>query len=264
VQERALTPELDVPVVGLGTWQVLDVGPGGRPGADAVVAAMLDAGARLFDSSPMYGRAEGVLGAALRGRREEAIVATKIWTRSIDEGRAQLSRQLDHYGGRVDVEQVHNLVEWRGHLDWLEREREEGRIGALGATHYSPGAFRELAEVMRSGRIGMVQVPYNPSERAIEREILPLARELGLGVLVMRPLGSGGLGAGPAPEELAGLGVETWAEAVLVWALSAPGITAVIPATSDPGHAGANARAGEHPGFDAEERRRVEALWESR
>ena len=264
MRERPLTPEISVPVVGLGTWQVLDVGPGGQPGADAVVTAMLDRGARLFDSSPMYGRAEQVLGRALRDRRAEAVVATKIWTSSLEEGRAQYERQLRFYGGRVDVGQVHNLVEWRGHLRWLRGEREAGRIGALGATHYSPRAFKELATVMRSGEIEMVQIPYNPSEREVEREILPLARELGLGILVMRPLGSGGLGRGPAEEELADLGVRTWAEAALVWALSEPGITAVIPATSDPGHAAANARAGAHPGFDAAQRRRVEALWTRR
>lgn len=262
--QRTLAPGLDVPVVGLGTWQVLDVGPEGQAGADEVVATMLGAGARLFDSSPMYGRAEQVLARALGDLRSEAIVATKIWTGSEREGRAQYAHQLESYGGRVDVEQVHNLVNWRGHLDWLTAEREAGRIGVLGATHYSPGAFGELMEVMRSGAIQMVQVPYNPSEREIEREVLPLAVELGLGVLVMRPLGSGRLGAGPPPGELEPLGVRSWAEAVLAWALSAPGITAVIPATSDPAHAAANARAGAHPDLDDAARRHVEALWARR
>jgi aryl-alcohol dehydrogenase-like predicted oxidoreductase len=256
VRERKLTPELTVPVVGLGTWRVFE----NSPHAGEVAAMMLDAGARLFDSSPMYGRAESVLGAALADRRAEAIVATKIWTPSVDEGRAQFERQLRWFGGRVDVEQVHNLVSWREQLEWMREEREAGRIGVLGATHYQPGAFGELATVMRSGQIEMIQVPYNPSEREIEAEILPLASELSLGVLVMRPLGSGGLGD-VAPEQLDGLGVESWAEAVLVWALSAPGITAVIPGTGDPAHAAANVRAGDHPGFDEEQRRRVEELW---
>jgi aryl-alcohol dehydrogenase-like predicted oxidoreductase len=264
MQERGLAPGIDVPVIGLGTWQVLDVGPDRQPQADRVVATMLDAGARLVDSSPMYGRAEAVLGRALDGRREDAIVATKIWTRGDGEGRGQFADQLRFFGGRVDVLQVHNLVNWRGHLRWMEEEREHGRIGALGATHYSPSAFAELAEVMRSGRIQMIHVRYNPSEREIEREILPLARELGLGVIAMRPLGAGRLGAVDDRYALAELAVETWAEAVLVWALSAPGMTAVIPATRDPGHALANARAGEHPGFDADRRRIVEQLWTTR
>jgi aryl-alcohol dehydrogenase-like predicted oxidoreductase len=257
VNERRLAPGLSVAVVGLGTWQALAASPDPR----AVAMTMLDAGGRLFDSSPMYGRAEEILGAALAGRRSEASVATKIWTSSVQEGREQFARQLEFFGGHVEVEQVHNLVAWREHLDWMSSELESGRIDVLGATHYSPSAFGELAEVMRSGLIEMIQVPYNPSEREIEREILPLARELGLGVLVMRPLGSGRLGS---VSDLEGLGVESWAEAVLVWALSEPGITAVIPATGDVEHARANARAGSHPGFEEAQRRRVEELWARR
>lgn len=264
MEPRAIGPDLAVPVVGLGTWSVFDHGPERQANADAVVAAMLDAGCTLVDSSPMYGRAEAVLGEALRDRRAEAVVATKIWTPSVEEGRAQYARQLAWYGGRVDVQQVHNLVAWREHLEWLAPEREAGRIGLLGATHYQAGAFGELARVMRSGLIQMVQIPLNPDEREVEDEILPLAEELGLGVLVMRPLGSGGLGAGPPVEELRPLGVESWAEAVLVWALSDPRVTAVIPATADPAHAVANARAMRHPGLGRDDRRRIEALWRVR
>jgi aryl-alcohol dehydrogenase-like predicted oxidoreductase len=257
VNERQLAPGLVVPVVGLGTWQAL----ASSPDAGAVVDATLDVGGTLFDSSPMYGRAEELLGGALLARRSEAVVATKIWTHSVEEGREQFARQLSFFGGHIEVEQVHNLVAWREHLDWMAGEREAGRIDVLGATHYSPTSFGELARVMRSGLIEMVQVPYNPSEREVEREILPLACELGLGVLVMRPLGSGRLGSA---SDLDGLGVESWAEAVLVWALSDPAITAVIPATGDASHARANARAGSHPGFDEAQRRRVEELWQRR
>ena len=260
---RRLGPGLDVPPVGLGTWQVLD-GPRGPAVAGAVVAALLDGGGRLVDSSPMYGDAERNLGAALRGRRDEAIVATKIWTSSTEEGRQQFERQLEFFGGRVELEQVHNLVNWRGQLAWMEAGREEGRIRLLGATHYAASAFRELATVMRTGRIQCIQVPYNPDEREAESRILPLAEELGLGVLAMRPLGAGGLGSGPPAAELAPLGVDTWAEAVLVWALSDPRISAVIPATRSPGHVRANQRAARHAGFAPEQRRHVERLWAAR
>jgi aryl-alcohol dehydrogenase-like predicted oxidoreductase len=255
------TTGLLVPVVGLGTWNVFDVAPGDEPAARAVVAAGLAAGVRLFDSSPMYGRAEGVLGRALGDRRGDAIVATKIWSGSIDEGRRQFAAQLRLFGDRVDILQVHNLTAWRRQLDWMEQERDAGRIGVLGATHYRAASFEELAAVMRTGRIGMVQVPWNPREREAEREILPLAHDLGYGVIAMRPFGEGDLlSASPPERELEAIGVASWPEALLRWCLSDPRISAAIPATSVPEHAVQDAASGEGPWFDADRRERVERL----
>jgi diketogulonate reductase-like aldo/keto reductase len=251
-------PEL--PVVGLGSWLTFDVGEEGQGLVDAVVRAAFDEGVRLVDSSPMYGRAQRVLGRALDQLRDEAFVATKIWTPSVDDGRAQFDAQLEFFGGRVELEQIHNLVSWEAHLDWLEKERDAGRIGQLGATHYSPSAFDELERVMRSGRIEAIQIPYNPHEREVEARILPLAQELGLGVIVMRPLGEGDLMPGPDRQALEPLGVETWAQALLKWSLSDPRVTAVIPATAKPEHARENARAGSPPWFGPEERKLVETL----
>jgi diketogulonate reductase-like aldo/keto reductase len=251
-------PEL--PVVGLGSWLTFDVGDESQGLVDAVVRAAFDEGVRLVDSSPMYGRAQRVLGRALDQFRNEAFVATKIWTPSVDDGRAQFDAQLEFFGGRVELEQIHNLVSWEAHLDWLEKERDAGRIGQLGATHYSPSAFDELERVMRSGRIEAIQIPYNPHEREVEARILPLAQELGLGVIVMRPLGKGDLMPGPDRQALEALGVETWAQALLKWSLSDPRVTAVIPATAKPEHARENARAGSPPWFGPEERKLVETL----
>jgi aryl-alcohol dehydrogenase-like predicted oxidoreductase len=269
IDQRPLgaTSGLTVPAVGMGTWQTLDVrGDAAERAAHAIVAEALDAGARFVDSSPMYGEAERILGEGLAalGRRDDAIVATKVWTPDDDEAERQVQRALRWYGGRVDLYQVHNLVNTRAHLDLLERLQGEGRVGVLGATHYSASAFGELAAVMRAGRIAAIQIPYNPHERDVEREILPLAAELGLGVVIMRPLGGGGLvRRAPSPGALAPLrefGVETWPQALLKWALSDERCTVAIPATSRPERVGENAAAGEPPWLGPDERALVARL----
>jgi diketogulonate reductase-like aldo/keto reductase len=254
MEERRLGP-----VVGLGTWNTF------RDDAELalrVVGAALEAGIRCFDTSPMYG-SERALGLGLDGRRDEATVLTKIWTPSPEEARRQYEDQLEWFG-RVEVEQVHNLVVWEQHLPWLEGEREAGRIGRIGVTHYSPAAFGELERALRTGRFHAVQVPLNPLERSCERVILPLAAELGIPVVVMEPLGSGALVAQPpGAAELAPLrefGVETWAQALLKWALSDERVDLVIPATSRPERTAENAAAGEPPWFEREERAYVERL----
>jgi diketogulonate reductase-like aldo/keto reductase len=252
MEERRLGP-----VVGLGTWNTFD---SDEHGARTVVDAALDAGYRVFDSSPMYHGAEASLGTALCARRADATVATKIWAGSVEEGREQYRLQQEWFG-RIEIEQIHNLLAWQEQLTWLESERDEGQIDRLGVTHYSPSAFDELARALRTGRFDTVQVPLNPHERECERELLPLAAELGVAVIVMRPLGEGELVGRTVPADaLTELGVDSWPQALLKWALSDERVDLVIPASRNPEHVRANAAAGSPPWFDAEQRRLVERL----
>src|SRR4051794_6951166 len=206
-----------LPVVGSGTWRVFDVGEDRQPEVDATVEAAWAAGTRVFDSSPMYGQAEARLGAALRDRRDEAFVATKLWTPDAAEAARQLDRQLQWFGGRIDLLQVHNLVGWPARLHRIEQQRDAGRGRHVGAAHYLPSAFDELERVMRTRRLDAIQVPLDPRERAAETRILPLAADLGLGVLVMRPFGEGSLLGRPFPRELSEAGLTGWPEALLRW-----------------------------------------------
>jgi len=256
---------LDVPVVGMGTWRTFDVrGTRAQDNTCAVVDLALDVGARTFDSSPMYGEAERVLGRCLIGRRGDAILATKVWASTLSEGRLQVERALQWFGGSVELYQIHNLLNWREQLGLLERVKGEGKITAIGATHYSPDAFDELKTVMRTGRITAIQIPYNPHERVVEGEILPLAAELDLGVMVMRPFGEGSLlRRRPSESDLKPLidfGVHTWAQALLKWGLSDPRCHVAIPATAHPAHMAENAAAGSPPWFGPDERAYVQRL----
>jgi aryl-alcohol dehydrogenase-like predicted oxidoreductase len=266
MERRALgSSGLSVPVVGIGTWKSFDVrGERAESAARGRVTEAIDAGADLFDSSPMYGEAERVLGGALDGRRDRVQVLTKVWSQDDAEARRQIERALAWFGGRVDLYQVHNLVAWRDRLAMLEGLRDDGSIAAIGATHWSPSAFGELEEVMQTGRITAIQVPYNPHERDVEDRILPLAADLGMGVVVMRPFGEGSLMRRPPDAaELAPLGpfgVTTWAQALLKWILSDGRCHVAIPATSRAGRSAENAAAGDPPWFGPDERALVASL----
>jgi aryl-alcohol dehydrogenase-like predicted oxidoreductase len=258
---------MSVPVVGLGTWRRLEAAAASGQDRELIDAA-ITADIRLMDTSPMYGDAERLLGIAIAGKRDQVVVADKIWTPSPQEGAAQLDRAVDWYGGRVNLMQIHNLVAWHAHLPMLETARDQGLVGLIGATHYSPAAFGELADLMRSGRIDTVQVPYNPAHREVERTILPLADELGIGVLLMRPLGEGQLVRHqPDPADLEPLrpfGVTTWAQALIKWGLSDPRVHVSLVATAHPARLAENAAAGSPPWFGPDERQYVLRLATSR
>jgi aryl-alcohol dehydrogenase-like predicted oxidoreductase len=248
----------------MGTWQTFDARGAAIEGCRRVTDAAFDTGATFFDSSPMYGEAERVLGLTLAGRRDQAVVATKVWTQDDAQAERQIGAALGFFGGRVDVYQVHNLAAWPRRLDRLERLRESGAVKVLGLTHYSPGAFAELRRAMNDPRVGSIQIPYNPHERQVEAEILPAAADLGLGVIIMRPLGQGRLARLDVPATslapLAPFGITSWAQALIKWILSDARCHVVIPATSQPAHMRANGAAGSPPWFGPEERSYVACL----
>src|SRR4051812_44185414 len=226
MQMRPLgTTCLAVPAVGMGTWRTFDVsGAAAEANCRAVLDEAYAAGANLFDTSPMYGRAEEVLARAIGERRDDCLVADKVWTSDDREAATQIERALGWYGGRVEIYQVHNLVALDARLTMLERLREEGKVRVIGATHYQPSAFPALVRLIESRRVGMVQIPYNALDRIAEQEVLPAAAAHGVGVLVMRPLGEGRLARlAVTPEQLAPLarfGITTWAQALLAWILA--------------------------------------------
>jgi diketogulonate reductase-like aldo/keto reductase len=243
-----------LPVIGCGTWRGFDVGAdaASRTALTGVLQALFDAGGSVIDSSPMYGRAEAVSGdlLAAQGWRPRAFIATKVWTRGREAGIADMRRSmaLMQSGPTIDLIQVHNLVDWRVHLETLRTWKAEGHVRYLGITHYTPSAHDELEAVMRAATPDFVQLDYALDDRAAERRLLPLAAELGIAVLVNRPLGGGGLARrlqGRAlPDWAASIGCETWSQILLKFVLAHPAVTCAIPGTANPGHMRANALAG--------------------
>lgn len=242
-----------IPAVGLGTWRTFDVGtsPGQRDPLREVLKQFVALGGRVIDSSPMYGAAEGVVGdlAAELKLQDKLFLATKVWTSGRDAGIAQMEQSIRRMRAtRMDLMQVHNLVDWRTHLATLRDWKRQGRIRYLGITHYTTSGYDELERVLRSEAVDFVQVNYSLGERSAERRILPLARDRGVAVLVNRPFSEGNLFSrvrGAAlPAWAAEVGCESWAQMFLKWILGHPAVTCVIPATSRPQHLADNMRAG--------------------
>lgn len=266
MQTRSLSPKHAdapmVPIIGMGTSKTLDTDDLALAGD--VVSTALDAGTTLFDSSPMYGRAERTLGAALDGRRASAIVATKVWTDDDAVAERQIADSLSFYDGHIELLQIHNMVRWPERLRRIEELRDAGQVTLVGATHWRASSFDELEAAMVTGRLDAIQIPYNPREREVEERLLPLAAELGLGVLIMRPFAAADLMHTPptaaALAPLEPFGIHTWSQALLQWGLSHPAATVSIPATSKPSRAAENAAAGDATPLDDDHRELISRL----
>lgn len=242
-----------LPVVGVGTWRTFDAGgkPEDRAPLAEVLRLLFEAGGSVIDTSPMYGSAEAVVGdlLAAANARATAFIATKVWTTGRDNGVAQMRNSMRLLKtDRIDLMQIHNLVDWRAHLPTLRAWKSDGRIRYLGITHYTQSAHDELESVMRAEKWDFVQINYALDDRAVERRLLPLAAERGIAVIVNQPFGGGGLLrkliSRKLPDWAGEIGVASWPQLLLKFVLANPAVTCVIPGTSKPEHMKDNLQAG--------------------
>jgi len=229
---------------------------------------MTDAGARVIDSSPMYGRAEEVVGDLVEagGHRDRFFLATKVWTKGAKEGVQQIENSFRYLRAkRIDLIQVHNLVDLETQLATLRRLKSEGRIRYVGVSHWNASAYDDLEKTLRREELDFVQLNYSVAEREAEKVLLPLARDRGVAVLANRPFAQGQLFAKvkdkPVPEWAAALGIASWGQLMLKFVISHEAVTCAIPATSKPEHMQDDARAGSGPMPDAATRDKMAALF---
>jgi diketogulonate reductase-like aldo/keto reductase len=252
-----------IPAIGLGTWRVFDVerGTAVRAPLDRCVAELAELDRAMIDSSPMYGRAEEVVGdiVASLGVRERLFVATKVWTSGKRQGIEQMTESMRKLRvDRIDLMQVHNLIDAATHLDTLRRWKAEAQVRYIGITHYASSAHGEVARLMQHEALDFVQINYSVVEREAEQRILPLAAERGIAVIANRPLVAGAalgpLRTRPLPRWASDLGCKNWPQLMLKFVISHPAITCAIPATSKVEHLRDNLEAGREPLPDADMR----------
>ena len=255
-----------LPVIGLGTWQAFDVDltSDNRRQLTDVLSLLVKLGGRVIDTSPMYGRAEDAIGelTAALGIRDKVFLATKVWTRGKEDGIKSMERSMALLRAkRIDLMQVHNLVDVQTQLTTLREWKTQGRIRYLGITHYEAGAFAEVEKIMRSEKLDFVQINYSLMEREAEARILPLAQERGVAVIVNRPFGGGDLfsrtRSKPLPDWAAEFDCRSWAQFFLKWIVANPAVTCAIPATDKPSHLEDNMRGGTGRLPDAKRRQRM-------
>ncbi len=187
-----------LPIIGLGTWQTFDVGgdASARKPLEEVMREFAALGGKLIDSSPMYGRSEEVAGGVIAnaGLNKKLFIATKVWTSGKSAGIAQMEASMQKLRGKpIDLMQVHNLLDVEAHLETLKGWKQEGRVRYIGVTHYTSSAYDAVAKVIAKHQVDFLQINYSVGEREAEQRLLPLAKELGIAVIVNRPFVGGEL-----------------------------------------------------------------------
>jgi diketogulonate reductase-like aldo/keto reductase len=262
-----------LPVIGLGTWRSFDVDltADNRRQLEEVLSLFVKPGGRVIDTSPMYGRAEQVIGdlTAALGAQEQLFLATKVWTRGKQSGIESMERSMARLRTkRIDLMQVHNLVDVHTHLATMREWKEQGRIRYLGITHYESGAFGEVEKVLRSEKLDFLQINYSIMEREAEQRILPLAQDRQVAVIINRPFGGGDLfsrvRSTPLPDWAAEFDCRSWAQFFLKWIIAHPAVTCTIPATNNPRHLEDNMQGGIGRLPDAKMRQRMVEFVSSR
>lgn len=258
-----------LPAIGLGTSRTFDVGasPAERGPLREVLRRFIAYGGTLVDTSPMYGSAETVVGdlSAGLGVRRELFLATKVWTSGREAGIRQMQQSMRRLRSeRLDLIQVHNLVDTDTQLATLRAWKEAGRVRYLGVTHYHRGAYDELERVLRRQPLDFVQLNYSLAERDAAQRLLPLAAERRIAVIVNRPFARGSLfrrvRGRPLPQWCADFDCHSWAQLFLKYVLSHPAVTCAVPATDKPRHLVDNMDAGYGRLPDRSQRRRMEQL----
>ena len=254
-----------IPVIGLGTSGPFEVGssPAERAPLKEVLEAFFAAGARLIDTSPMYSTAEGVLGEILTPAMQERVfLATKVWTRGQREGVKQMTKSgelMNH--PKLDLIQVHNLLDLDTQLKTLRAWKAEGRVRYIGITHYTVGSQSDLAKVIEREKLDFVQLNYSAGTRNAEERLLPLAADKGVAVLVNRPFEDGGMFESvrgkPVPSWAAEIDATSWGQIFLKYVLAHPAVTAAIPATGKVSHLQDNLAAGRGRLPDAKQRAQI-------
>ncbi|HEX3536685.1 MAG TPA: aldo/keto reductase [Stellaceae bacterium] len=262
-----------MPVIGLGTWQVFDVGsdPGSRQKLRPVLQNLVDAGGRMIDTSPMYGRAEAVTGdlVAEMNLRPRVFLATKVWTSGREAGIAQMRRSAELMKSPVlDLIQIHNLLDWRTHLATLRQMKAENRVRYIGITHYTTGSLPELARILETEPgIDFVQFGYSLATRDAETRLLPVAAQRGVATIVNQPFETADMfrrvRGKAVPEWAAEFDCASWAQLFLKYIVAEPAVTCVIPATANPEHMADDAKGGFGRLPDAQQRRKIRQLWDS-
>jgi diketogulonate reductase-like aldo/keto reductase len=252
-----------VPAIGMGSWLTFDVGSdeAARAQRTEVLRAFFDMGGAVIDSSPMYGSSQDVIGDALArlGRPAALFAADKVWTPGGEDGAKQIERSRTRWGvERFDLLEVHNLVDWRRHLEKLFQMKAEGRLRYVGVTTYAGLRHAEVEAIIQNHPIDFVQLTYNVLDREAENRLLPAAREKGVAVIANRPFREGALfpifSGRKLPPIAAGIGAASWAQFMLKFIISHPALTVAIPATRRVGHMRENMGALAGPAPDAGQR----------